>query len=148
MWIANRVILRITGHNVDCKWNNCMHYWPQRLILENWMTIKSFLSWFSYLVPTRLGDFLLINLLFFFPPKQPCFLLTLHIQWLELQWFWPTIAWLPLVLINDGSTPNSSNSWWFDLWRLGPTALNKSMAGHPPMALSRKPRSTSLEAQF
>ena len=70
---------------------------------------------------------------------------------------WPVIAWLTIASLmmvsthngstSNGLTPNISDPWWFDLWRFGPAALNRSTAGYPPPTLSRKLRSTSLEAQ-
>ena len=67
------------------------------------------------------------------------------------------MAWAPMVSTHDGSNsnsliPDSLNSdsldpQWLDLRQLSPAALNRIVAGHPPMALSRKPRNPSLEAQ-
>ena len=94
---------------VDCEWSNSMHYWPQRLILEDWTTTRSFLPWFSSSVPTGLGGFLPINLLFFFfqgdlTSSPPIFQPTM--VWPAIAWL--ATAWLTMVPTHDGSTSDGS----------------------------------------
>ena len=137
-WIAiGAVALHTAGRDVDPKWNNSIYHWPRRLILKDWTTTRSFLSWFFSSVPTGLGGFLpIINLSFFFPPKWPCLLLTLHPQWLNQRWV----------------DAQQLDSWWSRPTMARPSTARprntrRKRGRHPPMALSKKPRSTSLKTQ-